>query len=73
MLCPIVNHTKRGELVYEPFLGSRTTLVATELPERVCCGMEPDSKDVDVSASGGNGCPARKATIDDIAVERRAS
>jgi hypothetical protein len=28
---PILNHTKRGELVYEPFLGSGTTLAAAEL------------------------------------------
>ena len=28
---PILNHTRRGELVYEPFLGSGTTLAAAEL------------------------------------------
>jgi DNA modification methylase len=48
MRCPILNHTKRGELVYEPFLGSGTTLAAAELPERVCCGIELDPKYVDV-------------------------
>jgi DNA modification methylase len=45
---PILNHTKRGELVYEPFLGSGTTLAAAELTERVCCGIELDPKYVDV-------------------------
>jgi hypothetical protein len=45
---PILNHTKRGELVYEPFLGSGTTLAAAELTERVCCGMEQDAKYVDI-------------------------
>ena len=45
---PILNHTKRGELVYEPFLGSGTTLAAAELTERVCVGMELDPKYVDV-------------------------
>jgi hypothetical protein len=45
---PIVNHTKRGELVYDPFLGSGTTLVAAELTGRVCCGLELDPKYVDV-------------------------
>src|ERR1017187_3465490 len=39
---PILNHPKRGELVYEPFLGSGTTLAAAELTERICCGMELD-------------------------------
>lgn len=45
---PIVNHLHRGELVYEPFLGSGTTLAAAELTERACCGMEIDPKYVDV-------------------------
>jgi DNA modification methylase len=45
---PIVNHTKRGELVYDPFLGSGTTLVAAALTERVCCGLELNAKYVDV-------------------------
>jgi DNA modification methylase len=34
--------------VYEPFLGSGTTLPAAEVTERVCCGMELDPKYVDV-------------------------
>jgi hypothetical protein len=37
-------YTRRGELVYEPFLGSGTTLAAAELTERVCCGIELDPK-----------------------------
>jgi DNA modification methylase len=45
---PILNHTKRGELVYEPFLGSGTTLAAAELTQRVCYGIELDPKYVDV-------------------------
>jgi DNA modification methylase len=45
---PIITHTKRGELVYEPFLGSGTTLAAAEVTERVCYGLELDPKYVDV-------------------------
>jgi len=45
---PILNHTRRGELVYEPFLGSGTTLAAAEMNDRVCCGMEIDPKFIDV-------------------------
>jgi DNA modification methylase len=45
---PILNHTQRGELVYEPFLGSGTSLVAAEMIERVCYGMEIDPKYIDV-------------------------
>jgi DNA modification methylase len=34
--------------VYDPFLGSGTTIAAAELTERVCCGIEIDPKYVDV-------------------------
>ena len=37
---PILNHTRRGEWVYDPFLGSGTTLVAAEVTERKCCALE---------------------------------
>lgn len=45
---PILNHTKRNEVVYDPFLGSGTTLMAAELTERVCYGVELDPKYCDV-------------------------
>jgi DNA modification methylase len=45
---PIRNHTQRGEWVFDPFLGSGTTLAAAELTERRCCGLELDPKYVDV-------------------------
>src|SRR5205814_3858982 len=43
---PILNHIKRGELVYEPFLCSGISLVASELTQRVCCGVQLDLQDV---------------------------
>jgi DNA modification methylase len=45
---PILNHLRRGELVYDPFLGSGTTLAAAHLTERICFGIELDPKYVDV-------------------------
>jgi DNA modification methylase len=61
---PILNHTKRGELVYEPFLGSGTTLAAAEVTERVCCGMELDPKYVDVIVQRWETISGKKATLD---------
>jgi DNA modification methylase len=61
---PILNHLKRGELVYEPFLGSGTTLAAAELTERICCGMELDPKYVDVIVQRWQTISGEKATLD---------
>ena len=75
---PILNHTKRGELVYEPFLGSGTTLAAAELTERVCCGLELDPKYVDVIVGRWEQLSGKQATLEadgrgfeEIANERR--
>jgi DNA modification methylase len=75
---PILNHTKRGELVYEPFLGSGTTLAAAEFTERVCCGMELDPKYCDVIVQRWQDLSGKKATLEgdgrtfeQIAIERR--
>jgi DNA modification methylase len=43
----ILNHTEPGELVYDPFLGSGTTLIAAEETGRVCYGLELDPTYVD--------------------------
>ncbi len=40
--------TKPGELVYDPFLGSGTTLIAAEQLGRVCYGMEIEPRYCDV-------------------------
>jgi DNA modification methylase len=75
---PILNHTKRGELVYEPFLGSGTTLAAAELTERVCCGMELDPKYADVIVQRWQTLSNKKAklegdgrTFEEISAERQ--
>ena len=45
---PIVNNTRRGDFVYDPFLGSGTSLIAAESSGRVCLGMEIDPGYCDV-------------------------
>ena len=61
---PILNHTKRGELVYDPFLGSGTTVAAAELTERVCYGMELDPKYADVVILRWQSLTERQATLE---------
>ena len=75
---PLLNHTKRGESVYEPFLGSGTTLAAAELTERVCYGIELDPKYVDVVVKRWQELSSQQAvlegdgrTFDQIAEERQ--
>src|SRR5579863_7244541 len=76
---PILNHLRHGELVYDPFLGSGTTLAAAELNERVCYGIELDPKYVDVIVQRWQQLAGKKATLEadgrtfeDIATERRS-
>ncbi|MFN3624484.1 MAG: site-specific DNA-methyltransferase [Hyphomicrobium sp.] len=45
---PIVNNSAKGELVYEPFAGSGSTLIAAESVGRVCLAMEIDPRYCDV-------------------------
>jgi DNA modification methylase len=61
---PILNHLKRGEAVYEPFLGSGTTLAAAELTEQVCYGLEMDPKYVDVSVKRWQELSGQQAKLD---------
>jgi hypothetical protein len=44
----IVNNSKVGEVVYDPFLGSGTTLIAAEMTGRFCYGLEIDPVYVDM-------------------------
>jgi DNA modification methylase len=74
---PLLNHLKRGEAVYDPFLGSGTTLAAAELTERVCYGLELDPKYVDVIVQRWERLSGKKAileregrTLNEIASER---
>jgi DNA modification methylase len=45
---PIVNNSRPGEVIYDPFLGSGTSLIAAEMTGRICYGLELDPAYVDV-------------------------
>jgi DNA modification methylase len=46
---PILNNSVRGDIIYDPFLGSGTTLVAAHSTERICFGLDIDPRHVDVA------------------------
>lgn len=46
---PIENNSKAGNAVYDPFLGSGTTLIAAQTTGRICYGMEISPAYVDVT------------------------
>jgi DNA modification methylase len=46
---PILINSAAGEAVYDPFLGSGTTLIAAETTGRVCLALDIDPRYVDVA------------------------
>ena len=46
---PIINNSAAGEAIYDPFLGSGTTLIAAETTGRVCHAVDIDPRYVDVA------------------------
>ena len=46
---PIVNNSAPGDLVYEPFAGSGTTIVTAESVKRRCLAIEIDPRYCDVA------------------------
>lgn len=61
---PILNHTTRGDAVYDPFLGSGTTMIAAELTERICYGIDVDPRYVDVAVLRWQQLTGREATLE---------
>jgi DNA modification methylase len=56
---PILNNSDPGQAVYEPFLGSGTTLIAAQSTGRVCYGIEIDPIFVDVVIRRWQSSPAK--------------
>jgi DNA modification methylase len=46
---PILNNSSPGQAVFEPFMGSGTTLIAAETTGRVCFGIELNPTYIDVA------------------------
>jgi DNA modification methylase len=77
---PILNNSSMGQAVYEPFMGSGTTLIAAETCGRYCFGLELDQAYVDVAVirwqqlTGGTAMlDGEDASFDQVAQARLAS
>lgn len=60
---PMLNNSVAGGAVYEPFMGSGTTLIAAETCGRVCFGIELNPIYVDVAVERWQNLTGRKATL----------
>ncbi len=77
---PMLNNSTPGEAVYEPFLGSGTTLIAAQSSGRVCFAIELDPLYVDVTIKRWQAFTGGQATLlatgqtfEQVASERTAA
>jgi DNA modification methylase len=61
---PILNNSSPGQAVYEPFLGSGTTLIAAETTGRSCHAVELDPAYVDVAVLRWQAFTGREAVLE---------
>jgi DNA modification methylase len=69
---PIVKHTTKGEIVYEPFSGSGPQVIAAEQLGRKCYGMEISPQYCDVIVKRWETLTGKKATLDKPAKKPKA-
>jgi DNA modification methylase len=73
---PMLNNSNPGQAIYDPFLGSGTSLIAAETSSRVCLGMELEPRYVDVAIrrwqafTGKTVCLRDGRSFDVIAADR---
>jgi DNA modification methylase len=60
---PLQNNSSLGQAVYDPFLGSGTTVIAAETTGRVCLGMELKPAFVDLAVRRWEAFTGKKATL----------
>lgn len=77
MARPIRNNSRPGDAVYDPFLGSGTTMIAAEMERRRCIGIDIDPIYVDVAVLRWQAFTGKEATLEgdgrtfaEIAAER---
>jgi DNA methylase len=60
----LLDLTHRGDIVLDPFLGSGSTLIASEKTGRICRGLELDPLYVDVIIRRFESATGKVATLD---------
>jgi DNA modification methylase len=65
MMRPIRNHEGPGQIVYEPFSGSGTTIIAAEMTARKCYAIEINPAYVDVAIIRWQNFTGKDATLGD--------
>jgi DNA modification methylase len=61
---PIENNSKSGDAVYDPFVGSGTTIIAAEMTGRACHAIELSPAYVDVAVARWQTFTGKAATLD---------
>jgi DNA modification methylase len=77
---PIENNSAAGDAVYDPFVGSGTTIIAAEMTGRACRALEVNPAYVDVAVLRWQAFTGEQATLDgsgqtfaQVAAERQAA
>ncbi|MFT7597017.1 MAG: DNA modification methylase [Paracoccaceae bacterium] len=61
---PMLNNSNPGQTIYEPFMGSGTTLIAAETTGRVCHGIELNPAYIDVAVQRWQQFTGQDAVLD---------
>ena len=61
---PILNNSSPGQAIYEPFMGSGTTLIAAEITGRVCYGIELNPAYVEVAIARWQNLTGKEAMLE---------
>jgi hypothetical protein len=61
---PMLNNSEPGDVIYEPFCGSGTAIIAAETAERICYAMEIDPGYCDVTIARFEAMTGQPAILD---------
>lgn len=69
---PILNNSRPGHFVYEPFSGSGTTIIAAEMTDRRCLALEIEPAYVDVAIRRWEEFTGKRAVLEGAASDTAA-